>query len=103
MDRRIQRIWDLVEEDSRNVHQIARLLGLSPPRTRHLFASETGESLRRFICRKRLERAASLIQTSDLQVKEVAFHSGFRHLPSFSRAFRRAFGVSPAAYRSRIG
>jgi AraC-like DNA-binding protein len=48
----------------------------------------------------RLGRAATLLERSNLTVTEVAVSVGFRDPLHFSRRFRRAYGVSPRAYRA---
>ena len=104
MDRRIRKLVELPEQDSRlTLHEVAQLLDLSTSRTRHLFSEATGTNLRRFLLHRRLQAAAKLLANTNLAVKEVAFLAGYCHVPSFSRAVRRHFGVSPTVLRSRIG
>ena len=54
--------------------------------------------------RRRLlpERAAWQLGRTPLPVTEIAFHSLYGSLEAFTRAFRRAFGISPSLYR-RLG
>ena len=49
-----------------------------------------------------LERAAWRLGRSTLPVTEVAFEANYGSLEAFTRAFRKAFGVSPSIYR-RMG
>lgn len=58
-----------------------------------------GVSPGKWLLGKRLERAASLLHTSDLTVTEVVFECGFEDLSHFSRAFKERFDHSPSAYR----
>ena len=55
----------------------------------------------------RLEQASVLLVEGALSVKEVCYAVGFQSLPSFSRTFREAYGVTPSAYaeqaRQRTG
>jgi AraC-like DNA-binding protein len=64
----------------------------------HRFANETPKA---YVQRLRLERGAALLLTSDRSVANVAFACGFTSHESFTRAFRRRFGISPRAYRDR--
>jgi signal transduction histidine kinase/DNA-binding response OmpR family regulator len=50
-----------------------------------------------FIRTYRLEQAKTLLQTTDLQVSEVAWQVGFKDLAHFSKTFQDAFGFSPSA------
>jgi len=60
---------------------------------------ETPAAMRR---RLRLERAAWQLGRTAAPVTEVAFDAGYGSLEAFTRAFRRAFRISPSLYR-RMG
>ncbi len=64
-----------------------------------LFREQTGETPGD--CRRRLllERAGYQLRHSRLTVTEIAFDALYDSLEGFSRAFRRAYGVSPSHYR----
>ncbi|HET9158428.1 MAG TPA: helix-turn-helix domain-containing protein [Myxococcaceae bacterium] len=47
----------------------------------------------------RVEHARSLLATTRLGTKTIAARSGFGSTPRMSRAFQRALGVTPGAYR----
>ncbi len=49
----------------------------------------------------RLEKAASLLSTTDLSVTEVALRCGFSNISYFIRSFKNAFGSSPHRFRDR--
>ena len=53
----------------------------------------------RYLQRRRLQRAALLLQETRLPVTEVALLVGFRSLGTFCRQFHREFGVTARAYR----
>lgn len=58
-----------------------------------------GRSLHAEICRVRIQRAQHLLAGTNLLVKQVAQHCGFRHVPAMNRLFRRHVGQTPAEYR----
>ena len=60
-----------------------------------LIAESPGAMRRRFL----LERAAFQLGRSRSPVTEIAFDAGYASLEAFTRAFRRAYGVSPSLYR----
>jgi AraC-like DNA-binding protein len=47
----------------------------------------------------RLKHAAQWLRETDGTVSEVAYASGFKTVPHFTRRFRERFGTTPAAYR----
>jgi AraC-like DNA-binding protein len=63
-------------------------------------AGETPARLRRRVL---LERAAFRLVTSDATVLDVALEAGYGSNEAFTRAFRRAYGTAPAAWRVAPG
>ena len=63
-------------------------------------SGETPARLRRRIL---LERAAFRLVTSRASVLEIAIEAGYSSNEAFTRAFRRAYGVGPSAWRASPG
>jgi AraC-like DNA-binding protein len=53
----------------------------------------------RYLTEWRLSLASGLLRTTDMGVREVASRVGYSSEEAFSRAFKRAFGSSPAHWR----
>ncbi len=87
--------------ESISVSQLADKANLSSSRFSHLFAESTGMPVSRYIARVRLERARELLIGSMRRVTEIAFACGFSDSLYFSRAFRKAYGISPREYRAK--
>lgn len=81
---------------------LARRFALSESHLRLLYRRVTGMSLGSYISRMRINRASGLLLNSEMQVTEVAHECGYDTVYSFSRAFKRAVGVSPRRYRNRL-
>lgn len=64
------------------------------------FRAVTGDSPMRYVTRCRLVGAARQLHASDATVAEVARRAGYESEFSFSRAFKRLFGVPPRVYRA---
>ncbi|WBX72128.1 AraC family transcriptional regulator [Tenacibaculum retecalamus] len=65
-----------------------------------LFLTVTGETLNNFITRKRIEKAASfLLHQKELSITLVAEKVGFASLSSFSRTFKKFYGMSPVEFK----
>ena len=83
-----------------NIEVLARQLGLSPNHFRRLFREQYGHNPRTaYMNAKMLMACDSLIYTN-LTVSEIAYQLGFANVHSFSRAFHKAIGLPPSAYRT---
>lgn len=83
-----------------NVPQLAELMFLSPGRFSELFTQQVGTSPASYIRRLRLERAQTLLRTTDIAVTKIAHEVGFSDGSQLSRAFHAMFSTSPSEYRS---
>jgi len=101
-DYRIQEVLRCLKADPlKSIQDLGRLVNLSNSRLGHLFKAETGMSLDSYLTEVRLEKAAELLASTDMQIKEIASIVGYRQVPSLDRAFRNKFKLSPADYRSQ--
>jgi len=80
---------------------LARQAGLSVSHLHRAFSAASGETPKHFTLRLRLGRAAALLLTTSDSVLQIALSCGFQSHEVFSRAFRRRFGITPTAYRTR--
>ena len=88
----------LSEDIDRNV--LAAQCHLSPTRFHDVFVAATGVAPMRYLTRLRLQEAQALLRHSKHSVGHIADTCGFQSQAYFNRVFKRAFGVSPGAYRS---
>ena len=58
-----------------------------------------GFSPARMLLRVRLARAAELLSTTGLPLKEVGLRIGMANLSAFGRAFRAWYGITPGEFR----
>lgn len=99
-DKRLRKVVEMIESDSlETVHDLALQVNLSPSHLQHLFKEQTGVCITQLLTEQRLRKAARLLQSSDLSVKEIAFAAGYEHASSFIRAFHRRFSQTPRDYR----
>lgn len=104
MDQRVQMVISTVNDDPHqalSLSDLATSVNLSPSRLRHLFKSETGETLAQYLKRMRMQKAADLLTTTFLSIKEIIRQVGLRNDSHFVQDFKRAYGVTPAQYRVR--
>jgi AraC-like DNA-binding protein len=82
-----------------SVERLASEVGYSRSAFAERFRELVGESPIAYLTRSRLAIAATELDRTDLAIAEIARRVGYSNQASFSRAFRRAFGIAPGAYR----
>ena len=98
----MRKVVQLIQADpAHKIHELALRLQLSPSHLQHLFKQHTGFQLGHFMLESRLLKAASLLENSDMSVKEIAVAVGYEHTSSFTRAFERRFHIAPRSYRNQ--
>lgn len=86
-----------------DVHSLARLTSFSTYHFHRIFSAVMGESLAKYVMRRRLELAAVYLrEDASMPVMNIAFEVGFNSVNVFCRNFKRHFGMSAEAYRSKM-
>lgn len=65
-----------------------------------IFKAQYQETIGAFITRIKIENSAKVLLFSDEKIKEIANQVGFSDVYSYSKSFKKHFGISPALYRS---
>jgi len=78
---------------------VARRTGISARGMEHLFMREIGQTPGAYFLALRLSAARRYVLDTSLPMTDIASRTGFSSINAFSRAFRNAFGQSPAKYR----
>lgn len=86
-----------------DVQLLAEQTSLSTYHFHRIFTAVMGESLAKYIMRRRLELAAIQLR-NDVQkpVMNIAFEYGFNSVNVFCRNFKKHFGMTAEAYRSKM-
>ena len=77
------------------IDDYAYLTGRSPATFRREFKLKFGNSPRKWIIQKRLNKGAELLRTSEKSVWEIAHEIGYQNSSHFIQAFKKAFGYTP--------
>lgn len=83
----------------RTVTELARVTGYSVYHFTRLFSAVTGQSPKDYLSGRILSEAGRRIAESDVPLACIAESSGFRDYESFSRAFKKRFGLAPSRVR----
>lgn len=81
------------------VEDMAQRLNLDRSYFGKIFKETMGQAPQEFLIRYRMSRAAELLKTSDIPVKEISLQVGYPNQLHFSRAFKNVYGSSPRTYR----
>lgn len=87
-------------EDSIKNEEIARFTGYSFYHLHRLFQEHVGISLHEYVRQRRITSAANKLIYTDTRVLDIAFSYQFESQESFTRAFRKVYGLPPGKYRT---
>jgi AraC-like DNA-binding protein len=83
-----------------DVASLAGAAGMSRAHFSREFHRAFGHPPHRYLTLRRMEHAATLLETTDHTVSVICRMVGLQSVGSFTTRFGRTFGTSPAAYRS---
>ncbi|MFT5499344.1 MAG: AraC-like DNA-binding protein [Kiritimatiellia bacterium] len=99
-DRRVRKVLEIAQvEITHTVASLAERVNLSASHLEHLFKEHTGTQLRSFLNELRMSEASKLLVTTEMRIKEIAYHLDYQHPPSFVRAFKTHYEVTPGDFR----
>ncbi len=96
-------ITEQIESSCVNVDDLASALAMSTSQFRRRLSVITGETPQSYITNIRMQKARQLLDsTPDMTILDVAKSCGYDDQSSFTRAFKRFFGVTPSDYLARL-
>ncbi len=101
-DAQVGRALALMHEDPARpwtVNELALRVAMSRSALAERFAELVGEPPMQYLTRWRLALAARALRAGDLAIVRVAEQIGYESEAAFTRAFKREFGLPPAAWR----
>jgi transcriptional regulator GlxA family with amidase domain len=102
INRRMLRARDAMDRtyaEPLDVPSLARIACVSESHFIRTFHAVFGETPHRYLQRRRVERAMSLLRETDRSLTDICLDVGFTSLGTFSRTFRDIVGEPPSAYR----
>lgn len=85
-----------LDDEAFGIEALGKTLGMSRAQLYRKFAALTNTTLNRFLRSIRLNKAKTLLETTSLNVSEVAYQTGFKSPSHFSRVFSKEFGHTPS-------
>lgn len=98
---RLKRLLDSGEADHLSMTKIAQAVGCNASTLQRQFRQIEGLSIFDYLRESRLKRAALAIEKNGLSVAYAASIAGYSSQANFSTAFRKQFGISPKALKSK--
>ncbi|WP_204336099.1 helix-turn-helix domain-containing protein [Leptobacterium flavescens] len=82
-----------------SLDELAALCHLSTSSFKRKFKEVFNDSPKKYITKKKVEKAAELLKANDLRISDIAYDVGFDSLATFNRNFISLYGKSPSEYR----
>ena len=101
--KRIRKVLKFIEENLDNelsLENLAEIGNYSPFHFHRIFRGIIGETLQEYINRNRMEKSAMMLSHhKNKSLEEVFSEVGFKSNSTFSKTFKKYFGVSPSVFR----
>lgn len=101
---RINRVFEFIDqnlESDLSLNVVSEIAFFSPFHFHRVFKFVTEETLNEHVKRRRIEKSASDLLHKNITTTELAHKYGFSDNSSYSRAFKKYFGVSPAEFKKQ--
>jgi two-component system, response regulator YesN len=98
----IQKIYEYIDEhlqEEISREQLAEFVHFNPAYLSRLFRKITGDSLTDCILLKRMEKAKTLLVSTQIKISDISSLVGYGNIPHFTKMFKRYAGVTPQEYR----
>jgi AraC family transcriptional regulator len=101
---RLERVREHIEAHLGDALSLATLSEIATMSTFHFarsFKAATGTPPHRYVTRRRMERARSMLLGTRLPVSDIGWRVGYPHTGNFVQAFKKVFGMTPGELRQQ--
>lgn len=99
LNRVAEHIWANLDAPM-NLAALAEVACLSPFHFHRIYRVLIGETVTETVSRLRLQRASMELARAATPISQIARRAGYASNPAFTRAFRAAYDLAPAAFRA---
>jgi len=90
-----------LDDDEFGIAQLCNEIAVSRTQLYRKFKSVSNKTITEYFKSLRLHKAKTLLSTTNMNVTEITFATGFKNLSYFSREFSAEFGTSPYDFRRK--
>lgn len=104
-DLRIEKAKKYIQDNSNlmlTCRDVANYCNFNEIYLNRIFKERTGETLTRYIQRKKVECGQELLRHTELSLTEIGSRLGFSNEYYFNSFFKRVSGIPPGAYRKQV-
>ncbi|WDF57580.1 GyrI-like domain-containing protein [Flavobacterium sp. KACC 22758] len=101
---RINRVFEFIDQNLESylsLDVVSEIAFFSSFHFHRVFKFVTEETLHEYVKRRRIEKSASDLLHKNITATEIAHKYGFSDNSSYSRAFKKYFGVSPTEFKNQ--
>lgn len=101
---RINRVFEFIDknlESDLSLNAVSEIAFFSSFHFHRVFKFVTEQTLHEYVKRRRIEKSASDLLHKNITATEIAHKYGFSDNSSYSRAFKKYFGVSPTEFKNQ--
>lgn len=101
---RINRVFQYIDENldtDLSLHIISEIAHFSPFHFHRVFKFITAETLNEYVTRKKIEKSALDLLHKNVSITEISHKYGFSENSSFTRTFKKFYGISPTEFRKQ--
>ena len=98
----VQKLIDFIDDNAVNnpsLEEISRQVGYSPYYCSMQFHRVAGTTIKSYMAKRRLCMATLAVRDTDRRIIDIALDYGYSAQSVLTRAFKDAYGCTPAAYR----
>jgi AraC family transcriptional regulator len=101
--KRINMVIDYISnhlDDKLDIVKLSNISAISPYHFHRIMSAYLGEPIGSYIIRCKIEASSTLLKYSSHQIDEIAYKIGYDSPTSFTKAFKKHFGISPTEFRN---
>lgn len=86
-------------DEKLDLDKLSDISAISPYHFHRIMSAHLGEPIGSYIIRCRIEASSTLLKYGSQQIDEIAYKIGYDSPASYTKAFKKHFGVSPTEFR----